>query len=75
MKYNLFEDVLIVEYPNTPDNWFVPTQQLISPLMESIEANIERNGGYMTDNWNFVHAEEQKLRSVLSCVRVVLEGK
>ena len=70
---NLFEDTVVVEYPNIPKYWFVSTQELIRPIVRFIEDNITRNGGYMIDQWCYVHAEEQKPRSILNRVHLVLE--
>jgi len=72
-KCNIFEDSVVVEYPNIPEYWFVSTQEMIRPIEDFIEDNINRNGGYMIDEWCFVHAEEQKPRSILNCVHLVLE--
>lgn len=70
-RCNLCQDVLVVVYPNVPENWFLHTEDNLWELMEYIEENIERNGGYMIDEWQFVD-EKQQLKDVRNCVRLKL---
>ncbi|MBR1788745.1 MAG: hypothetical protein IJ762_06115 [Bacteroidaceae bacterium] len=71
---NLCEDRLWVELPDTPQYMFYDTEDEIRPFLDMIEENIERHGGYMIDEWQFVD-KTQKLMNVLSVVRLTLEDK
>ncbi len=66
---NLCEDTLFVELPDTPEYMFFDTMDTVRDFLDIIEENIERNGGYMIDEWQFVD-KEQNLMNVLNVVRL-----
>jgi len=57
---NLCIDTLLVTLPKDPKYGFMSTEELFRKLklMEAIEENIERHGGYMIDEWQFVDARQ-----------------
>ena len=73
-RCDLCEDRLLVELPDTPEYMFYDTEDVIRPLLDMIEENIERHGGYMIDEWQFVD-KEQNLMNVLYVVKLTKEGE
>lgn len=65
---NLCRDTLFVEIPDDPQYQFMQTEDLIRPYKEDIEANIERHGGYMIDEWQFVDQRQTPI-NIMSRVR------
>ena len=57
---NLCIDTLIVTLPDSQEFWFKSTADLIFKLgiKSTIENNIERHGGYMIDEWQYVDARQ-----------------
>lgn len=57
---NLCIDTLFVTLPKDPKYGFMSTEELFHKLnlMEAIEENIERHGGYMIDEWQYVDARQ-----------------
>lgn len=57
---NLCIDTLIVTLPDSREFWFMSTADLIFKLgiKSTIENNIERHGGYMIDEWQYVDARQ-----------------
>lgn len=57
---NLCIDTLIVTLPDSREFWFKSTADLIFKLgiKSTIENNIERHGGYMIDEWQYVDARQ-----------------
>ncbi|HBZ33787.1 MAG TPA: hypothetical protein DEO38_01670 [Bacteroidales bacterium] len=70
-KCNLFKEKLIVIYP-AEDPLFLDYEDELWKFMGSIEANIERNGGYMIDKWQCVDAQ-QNLYDVRGMVSIRIE--
>ncbi len=57
---NLCIDTLFVTLPKGPEYAFASTEDLFYKLgiLEAIEENIERHGGYMIDEWRYVDARQ-----------------
>lgn len=57
---NLCIDTLIVTLPDSREFWFKSTADLIFKLgiKSTIENNIERHGGYMIDEWQYVDTRQ-----------------
>lgn len=57
---NLCQDTLTVILPNSREYWFKSAEELIFDLgiKADIEENIERHGGYMIDEWQYVDARQ-----------------
>ena len=60
---NLCIDTLIVNLQGHPEYAFASTEDLFYSLgiMEAIEENIKRHGGYMIDEWQYVDARQVPL--------------
>ncbi len=69
---NLFKDHLVIVFPNEPIYWFFDTEDELYKFMDSVEENVERNGGYMIDQWQFVDAA-QNLYDARSRVSLCLD--
>jgi hypothetical protein len=59
-QYNLCIDTLIVSLQGHSEYAFASTEDLFYRLgiMEAIEDNIKRHGGYMIDEWQYVDARQ-----------------
>ncbi|MBQ9310122.1 MAG: hypothetical protein IJ222_04580 [Bacteroidales bacterium] len=57
---NLCTEILTITLPNSQEYWFESTEELILKLgiKEDIEQNIERHGGYMIDEWQYVDSRQ-----------------
>lgn len=57
---NLCRDTLVVTYPDDRKYWFMSIEELLSEwrLKDAVEENIQRHGGYMIDEWNFVDSRQ-----------------
>lgn len=60
---NLCIDTLIVNLQGHPEYAFASTEDLFYSLgiMEAVEENIKRHGGYMIDEWQYVDARQVPL--------------
>ena len=60
---NLCRDTLTVLYPDKSDYWFKSSAELMWDfgIKEKLEENIERYGGYMIDNWQFVDERQSPM--------------
>lgn len=60
---NLCIDTLIVNLQGHPEYGFTSTEDLFYSLgiMEAVEENIKRHGGYMIDEWQYVDARQVPL--------------
>jgi TPR repeat protein len=61
LSCNLCRDTLFVKVPDDPQFAFRTSEELIEPFKDAAEKNIERNGGYMTDEWQFVDHRQQPI--------------
>lgn len=57
-KVNLCRDTLLLVLPDDPRYEFVDTEDLLYPIKDKLEANIEAHGGYMIDGWQFVDSRQ-----------------
>lgn len=60
---NLCRDTLTVLYPDKSDYWFKSSAELMwnFGIKEKVESNIERHGGYMIDEWQFVDERQSPM--------------
>lgn len=68
---NLCVDVVTIVYPNENQYWFMDTEDTLYQWYDEMEANIERNGGYMIDEWQYVDSA-QNVMDLRSHVRIEL---
>ena len=61
LSCNLCRDTLFVKVPDEPQFAFRTSEELIEPFKDAAEENIERNGGYMIDEWQFVDYRQQPM--------------
>ncbi len=61
LSCNLCRDTLFVKVPDDPQFAFRTSEELIEPFKDAAEENIERNGGYMIDEWQFVDHRQQPM--------------
>ena len=69
---NLCRDTLFVVCPDSCA--FSTTNDLMYPIKDAVELNIECNGGYMIDEWQFVDSRQVPM-DIRSRVRFKLEGE
>ncbi|MBP5361268.1 MAG: sel1 repeat family protein [Bacteroidaceae bacterium] len=61
LNCNLCSDTLFVKVPSEPQFAFRTSEELIESFKDAAEENIERNGGYMIDEWQFVDYRQQPM--------------
>lgn len=71
---NLCRDTISAILPNEPDYWFKITDDLMYPIKDAVEKNIERHGGYMIDEWQYVYGQ-QAPKDIRCRVRFYLGSK
>ncbi len=71
---NLCRDTITALLPHSPDYWFKSTDELMYPIKDAVEKNIERHGGYMIDEWQYVYGQ-QPPRDIRYLVRFQTESK
>ena len=57
-KCNLCRDTITAILPKEPDYYFKRTDELMYPIKDAVEKNIERHGGYMIDEWQYVYKDQ-----------------
>ncbi len=71
---NLCRDTITVLLPDEPQYWYESTDELMYPIKDDVEKNIERHGGYMIDEWQYVY-RQQAPRDIRNLVRFQMEEK